>query len=221
MKGRLQRGREKLPRRLERRGIALTAALGAVLTGQTLAETAVRVSGPLTIETATPMAAALAANGVPYAYVTYPGEQHGFRRAESIRRTAEAELAFYGRVLGFTPADRIEPVEIHLGELVGHIDVAGGGQVWVEGNTLFVGHMKNPNGTSIFDVSDPKNPKPLAAVPMPEGWHSHKVRVANDPLWGVRITCSIAHNGLSELTGSFSKTSSPAAASRPESVVTP
>src|SRR3954451_19562815 len=65
-------------------------------------------------------------------------------------------------------------------KLVGHIDVAGGGQVWVEGNTLFVGHMKNPNGTSIFDVSDPKHPKPLASVPMPEGWHSHKVRVAND-----------------------------------------
>jgi hypothetical protein len=65
-------------------------------------------------------------------------------------------------------------------KLVSHIDVAGGGQVWVEGNTLFVGHMKNPNGTSIFDVSDPKNPKPLASVPMPEGWHSHKVRVAND-----------------------------------------
>src|SRR5437868_3804024 len=62
---------------------------------------------------------------------------------------------------------------------VAHIDVPGGGQVWVEGTTLFVGHMKNPNGTSIIDVRDPKRPELLATVPMPEGWHSHKVRVAN------------------------------------------
>jgi RNA polymerase sigma factor (sigma-70 family) len=60
VKGRLQRGREKLRRRLERRGVALTAALGAALTGQALAETAVRSSGPLTMATATTAAAALA-----------------------------------------------------------------------------------------------------------------------------------------------------------------
>jgi RNA polymerase sigma factor (sigma-70 family) len=41
VRGRLQRGREKLRWRLERRGVALTAALGAALTGQTLAEAAV------------------------------------------------------------------------------------------------------------------------------------------------------------------------------------
>ena len=62
---------------------------------------------------------------------------------------------------------------------VAHIDVAGGGQVWVEGNTLCVGHMRNPNGTSLFDVSDPKKPRFLEHIPMPEGWHSHKVRAAN------------------------------------------
>jgi hypothetical protein len=64
-------------------------------------------------------------------------------------------------------------------ERLGHIDCAGGGQVWVEGTTLFVGHMRNPNGTSIYDVADPRSPKLLAQIPMPEGWHSHKVRVAN------------------------------------------
>jgi hypothetical protein len=64
-------------------------------------------------------------------------------------------------------------------KLVGTIDVPGGGQVWVEGHTLFVGHMRNPNGTTIIDVSDPRKPQELARVPMPEGWHSHKVRVAN------------------------------------------
>ena len=59
------------------------------------------------------MAGALRANGVPFAYLTYEGEQHGFRRADTIKRTAQAELAFYGRVLGFTPAGDIDPVEIH------------------------------------------------------------------------------------------------------------
>jgi dipeptidyl aminopeptidase/acylaminoacyl peptidase len=55
---------------------------------------------------------ALRRNGVPCAYVPFPGEQHGFRRAENIARALEAELYFYGRVLGFEPADAIEPVEI-------------------------------------------------------------------------------------------------------------
>src|SRR5579884_2859236 len=49
VKGRLQRGREKLRRRLERRGVALTAALAAALTGQVLAESAIP---PLTVTTA-------------------------------------------------------------------------------------------------------------------------------------------------------------------------
>ncbi|MBV8651919.1 MAG: hypothetical protein JO255_10670, partial [Alphaproteobacteria bacterium] len=63
---------------------------------------------------------------------------------------------------------------------LGHFDCAGGGQVWVEGTTMFVGHMRNPNGTTIVDVADPRQPKVLAQIPLPEGWHSHKVRVAND-----------------------------------------
>ena len=48
------------------------------------------------------MVEALEGRGVPYAYLTFEGEQHGFRKAESIVRATEAELAFYGRVLGFT-----------------------------------------------------------------------------------------------------------------------
>ena len=58
------------------------------------------------------MVAALKAKGVPVAYVPFAGEGHGFRRAENIIRALEAELYFYGRVLGFVPADKIEPVEI-------------------------------------------------------------------------------------------------------------
>lgn len=58
------------------------------------------------------MVAALKEHAVPVAYVAFEGEQHGFRQASSIIRSAEAELYFYARVLGFTPADEIGPVEI-------------------------------------------------------------------------------------------------------------
>ncbi|MCE9660705.1 MAG: prolyl oligopeptidase family serine peptidase [Burkholderiales bacterium] len=58
------------------------------------------------------MFAAVRAKGLPVAYLLFPGEQHGFRQARHIRRALEAELAFYGRIFGFVPADAIEPVEI-------------------------------------------------------------------------------------------------------------
>ncbi|MCK6081869.1 prolyl oligopeptidase family serine peptidase [Microbacterium sp. EYE_5] len=44
---------------------------------------------------------ALAARGVPHAYVLYPGEGHGFRRAETVVHSLETELAFLGQVFGF------------------------------------------------------------------------------------------------------------------------
>tara|TARA_B100000745_G_scaffold91326_1_gene57303 strand:- start:664 stop:1791 length:1128 start_codon:yes stop_codon:yes gene_type:complete len=62
---------------------------------------------------------------------------------------------------------------------VSHIDCPGGGQVWVDGDTLYVGHMREPAGTTLFDVSDPKHPREIARLTMPPGWHSHKVRVAD------------------------------------------
>jgi dipeptidyl aminopeptidase/acylaminoacyl peptidase len=46
---------------------------------------------------------ALEANGIPVSYLTFEGEQHGFRKAETIVAATEAELAFYGEVFGFTP----------------------------------------------------------------------------------------------------------------------
>ena len=55
---------------------------------------------------------AVKAKGLPVAYLLFEGEQHGFRRAANIRRALEAELYFYGRIFGFTPADAIEPVRI-------------------------------------------------------------------------------------------------------------
>ncbi len=58
------------------------------------------------------MVAALRAKGLPVAYLPFPGEQHGFRRAENIKRALEAELYFYARVFGFPLADAVEPVPI-------------------------------------------------------------------------------------------------------------
>ena len=59
-------------------------------------------------------------------------------------------------------------------------DCAGGGQVVVERNIAYVGNMRNPHGTLIFDVKDPKHPKLLSEINMPKGTHSHKVRVSGD-----------------------------------------
>jgi dipeptidyl aminopeptidase/acylaminoacyl peptidase len=58
------------------------------------------------------MVAALRRNGIPHAYLAFAGEQHGFRRSETEIRCLEAELYFYGRILGFDPADELQPVEI-------------------------------------------------------------------------------------------------------------
>jgi dipeptidyl aminopeptidase/acylaminoacyl peptidase len=58
------------------------------------------------------MITALRAKGLPFAYVVFPTEAHGFREAGSIQRSIEAELYFYSRILGFTPADRVAAIEI-------------------------------------------------------------------------------------------------------------
>ena len=46
---------------------------------------------------------ALAAKGIPHAYIAFEGEQHGFRKAENIITSHESELSFYGQVMGFEP----------------------------------------------------------------------------------------------------------------------
>ncbi|WP_137846213.1 prolyl oligopeptidase family serine peptidase [Microbacterium sp. 2FI] len=54
---------------------------------------------------------ALAANGVPHAYLAFAGEGHGFRRSETVIRQLEAEIAFLGQVLGFE-APGVDPLEL-------------------------------------------------------------------------------------------------------------
>lgn len=58
------------------------------------------------------MVAALKSRGIPHVYLAFEGEQHGFRRAETIQAALEAELSFYAQVFGFVPADDIEPVAL-------------------------------------------------------------------------------------------------------------
>jgi dipeptidyl aminopeptidase/acylaminoacyl peptidase len=56
--------------------------------------------------------AALRERGIPHAYLLYEGEGHGFRKAENIIGSLEAELSFYAQVLGFEPAGSIPKLEI-------------------------------------------------------------------------------------------------------------
>jgi dipeptidyl aminopeptidase/acylaminoacyl peptidase len=46
-----------------------------------------------------PMVAALKTRGVPVGYFLFDGEQHGFRKAENIRRALDAELYFYATLV--------------------------------------------------------------------------------------------------------------------------
>jgi dipeptidyl aminopeptidase/acylaminoacyl peptidase len=58
------------------------------------------------------MVAALRAQGIPVAYLSFEGEGHGFRRKETLQRALDAELSFYAQVFGFAPADAIERVTL-------------------------------------------------------------------------------------------------------------
>jgi hypothetical protein len=71
------------------------------------------------------MAEALERRGVQHLLVAFPGEGHGFRRPESIRRTLEAELSFYLEALGLAPG---KPVA-HLA--TGGVIAAGSPDQWL------------------------------------------------------------------------------------------
>ena len=64
---------------------------------------------------------------------------------------------------------------------IAHLDLPGGGQVYVDGRTAYVGHMKPPHGTSIIDVTDPRNPRLVGEIGLEnERSHTHKARVVGD-----------------------------------------
>ena len=68
---------------------------------------------------------ALREKGVPVAYLAFEGEQHGFRRAESIRRALEAELYVLARVFGYVPADDLPPVDIEHADRLPPVPAGG------------------------------------------------------------------------------------------------
>ena len=58
------------------------------------------------------MVDALHEKGIPVAYLPFEGEQHGFRKAENIKRALDAEIYFFSTVFGFELAEPVEPVHI-------------------------------------------------------------------------------------------------------------
>jgi dipeptidyl aminopeptidase/acylaminoacyl peptidase len=58
------------------------------------------------------MLVAMREKKLPVAYIAFAGEGHGFRKAENIKRSLDAELYFYARIFNFDLADELEPVEI-------------------------------------------------------------------------------------------------------------
>ena len=55
---------------------------------------------------------------IPYGYILFEGEQHGFRKSDNIIKSQEAELYFYGKILGFTPSDKITQITIENSEFL-------------------------------------------------------------------------------------------------------
>jgi hypothetical protein len=71
----------------------------------------------------------------------------------------------------------------HKVKRLGHLDLAGAGQVTVKGNYAYIGHIPNKDqlSTTILDIADPKKPRVIAKLKMQDAEsHSHKARVAGD-----------------------------------------
>jgi len=62
-----------------------------------------------------------------------------------------------------------------------HLEIPGGAQIVAQGGYLYIGHISPPDGTTIIDVRDPKNPRLVTSIVLPDmESHSHKVMVSGD-----------------------------------------
>ncbi|TMG78753.1 MAG: RNA polymerase subunit sigma-70 [Betaproteobacteria bacterium] len=89
------------------------------------------------------------------------------------------------------------------------LELPGAGQVTVDGNYAYIGHITNKEhlGTSILDVSDPRQPKLLSQLTVDEpDSHSHKARVAGD-LMIVNVEQNLGKAGRQGVDGSAEQTS--------------
>ncbi|MBE0612087.1 MAG: RNA polymerase subunit sigma-70 [Burkholderiales bacterium] len=69
----------------------------------------------------------------------------------------------------------------HRVKRLSHLDMPGGGQVIVQGDYAYIGHLRPPRGTTILDVSDPRKPRVVSQIDVVDPYmHSHKVRVVGD-----------------------------------------
>ncbi|CAL5351443.1 unnamed protein product [Camellia sinensis] len=51
--------------------------------------------------------------GLPVALIEFEGEQHGFRKAETIKVTLEQQMMFFARLVGHSKvADEITPIKV-------------------------------------------------------------------------------------------------------------
>jgi len=55
------------------------------------------------------MVEALRKKKIPVASVAFEGEQHGFHRAENIKRSLENELYLYSSVFDFAQPEKVTP----------------------------------------------------------------------------------------------------------------
>ena len=61
---------------------------------------------------------------------------------------------------------------------IARLDIPGGGQIEVQGDYAYIGHMSPPHGTSIVDISDPRKPRRVSTIELAnDDTHTHKVRV--------------------------------------------
>lgn len=74
------------------------------------------------------------------------------------------------------------PVSARNVQLVGHLEIEGGGMVDVQGDLAVVGHMGPPYATTLIDVADPARPRILSRIPVRAGTHSHKARLCGSIL---------------------------------------
>jgi hypothetical protein len=73
---------------------------------------------------------------------------------------------------------------VHASQNIRHLarmELPGGGQIAIHGNYAYVGHQNGPEGTTILDISDPRKPRIVSRLTVPNGLtHTHKARVVDD-----------------------------------------
>src|SRR5579871_5948164 len=100
---------------------------------------------------------------------------------QTVRR--EDRIVPKNNEINMTIQDRQGAALAHNVKRLSHLDLAGAGQVTVDGGYAYVGHIPNRDqlGTTILDVADPHHPRVIAQIILDDPTsHSHKVRVAGD-----------------------------------------